>query len=69
MTQQALFALPGKIRYQIWACQDEAGGVVRCSPVDADFFGLYEIEPDGCSRWISDHTTAAEAVAAWRKLR
>jgi hypothetical protein len=40
------------------------GGVVcadPCKPDQAQFWGLYKLESDGCSEWVSDHPSLEAA--------
>lgn len=43
------------------------GGVVCADPCKQDqaqFWGMYKLESDGCSEWVSDHPSQNEADAA-----
>ncbi len=40
------------------------GGWVLCGEADAERFGLYRVQADGRSEWVSDHPTRAGAEAA-----
>lgn len=49
-----------------------AGGVAcadPCKPDQAQFWGLYKLESDGCSEWVSDHPSQKEADAAIDRIQ
>ena len=48
------------------------GGVVcadPCKPDQAQFWGMYKRESDGCSEWVSDHPSQKEADAAIDRIQ
>ena len=48
------------------------GGVVcanPCEPDQAQFWGLYKLESDGCSKWVSDHPSQKEADVAIDRIQ
>jgi len=48
------------------------GGVVcadPCEPDQAQFWGLYKRESDGCSEWVSDHPSQKESHAAIDRIQ
>lgn len=48
------------------------GGVVcanPCEPDQAQFWGLYKLESDGCSEWVSDHPSQKESDAAIDRIQ
>ena len=48
------------------------GGVVCADPCKQDqaqFWGLYKLESDGCSEWVSDHPSQKEADAAIDRIQ
>ena len=42
--------------------------VEKCAPSQAQFWGLYKLESDGCSDWISDHPSLKDAEEAKSRI-
>lgn len=48
--------------FKVLPCKDDGENVNRCSPEEADFWGIYVTRPDDTQYWILDFKSQYQAL-------